>query len=53
VSTSQKIDAGDPAGFPWWAVVFLGVESATVLLLFGPPIRGRRSAKKSRAESTP
>lgn len=35
---------GRTAGFPWWAVIFVGGSALTGYLLFAPPSRRRREA---------
>jgi sortase A len=43
-NTGTQVIAGDgiSAGFPWWALIFIGVSGVTAWLLFTPP-RGRGS----------
>ncbi|MCB1273789.1 MAG: class C sortase [Leucobacter sp.] len=39
---------GKQAGFPWWALIFLGASSGTGYMLFAPPRSRRRSPERGR-----
>lgn len=49
---AREVVAGDgiAAGFPWWAVWFVGGSGAVAWVLFAPP-RRKRSAPQATTES--